>query len=236
MKPVVLAIALLVAGSRIAHAQQVAYAASVVAELDSATQAAVTREVSRARDRGIPVEPLLAKVREGRLKRAPGASIRTAISRLAVRLDSARAALGAESTNDELIAGADAIAAGAGGGSLRAIRAATTRSIAAPLGTLAQLVASGVAQQKAVDAIVALIRKNATPSQVLALGNLVEGDVASGLKPDESAAIRLRGIEMSSVGIGFGGDKVNIVQPTMISSPPWTATGGRPPGPPKRRP
>jgi hypothetical protein len=228
-----LAVALCVTRGTIASGQQVAYAASIGVELDSATQAAVTREVSRARDRGIPVEPLLAKVREGRLKRAPGASIRTAVSKLAVRLDSARAALGAQSSSEELIAGADAIAVGAGEAALRALRAASARPIAAPLGTLAQLVASGVAPVKAVDMIVTLIHKNATPAQVLALGNLVEGDVASGLKPDESAAIRLRGIEMSSLGLG---DKV-----LTTSAPPTGTHPENPPGsggtaPVRRRP
>ena len=218
-----------------ASAQTIAYAASIGAELDSTTQAAVNREVARARDRGIPVEPLLAKVREGRLKRAPGPSIRTAIAKLAGRLDSARTALGPESTSDELIAGADALAAGASGVSLRAIRAASPRSVAGPLGTLAQLVASGVAPHKAVEMIVALIRKNATPAQVLALGNLVEGDVASGMAAGESAAIRLRGIEMSGVNFGMG-DKVNIVQPASpVTTPPVTNPGAQT-GTPKRRP
>ena len=204
------------AGMRPVHAQNVAYAANAPTELDSATAAAVAREISRARDRGIPVEPLFAKVREGRLKRAAGARIRTAIVKLAERLDSARAALGTGSSAEELVAGADAIAAGAGESSLRALRAATTKPIAAPIGTLAQLVASGVAPARAVELIVALLRKNASPTVVLALGNLVEADVASGLKPDESAIFRLRGIEAA---LSFG-DKVEIAQPTMGASTP----------------
>lgn len=209
------------------RAQQVAHAASAGTELDSATQLAVTREIARARERGIPVEPLEAKVREGRLKRAPGVRIRTAVERLAERLAAARAALGAESSADEVIAGADAIAAGADASSLRALRAASSRPLAAPIGTLAQLLASGVAQQKAVDMIVALLRRNAAPAQVLALGNLVESDVAAGLMPEESAAFRLRGIEAA---LGFG-DKLSA--PAATQSPPVT-----PPRPPaaRRRP
>ena len=215
-----------------ARAQQVAYAASVAPELDSVTQAAVTRDVALARERGLPVDPLLAKVREGRLKRAPGASIRSAVAKLMTRLDSARAALGGQSSNEELVAGADAIAVGAGVSSLRAIRAASSKPVTGPLGTLAQLVASGVSPGKATEMILSLIRKNATPSQVLALGNLVERDVASGLNPDDAAAIRLRGIEMTSIGFG---DKVNIVQPAATGDPTGAS---KPPStpPPKRRP
>jgi hypothetical protein len=193
----------LVAAARPVAAQQVAFAANVPGELDSASAAAVAREIARAKERGLPVEPLVAKVREGRLKRAAGPRIRTAVVKLAERLDSARAALGVQSSLEELVAGADAIAAGAGETSLRTLRSATTKPIAAPIGTLAQLVASGVAPQRATEMIVTLIRRNASPAVVLALGNLVEADVASGLRAEESAIFRLRGIEGS---LGFSSD------------------------------
>ncbi|MEO5814075.1 MAG: hypothetical protein ABIT20_02230 [Gemmatimonadaceae bacterium] len=178
-------------------AQQVVFAANVPGELDSASAAAVAKEIARARERGLPVEPLMAKVREGRLKRAAGPRIRIAVIKLAERLDSARAALGGQSSLEELVAGADAIAAGAGETSLRTIRSATTKPLAAPIGTLAQLVASGVAPQRATEMIVTLIQRNASPAVLLALGNLVESDVASGLRAEESAIFRLRGIEGS---------------------------------------
>ena len=213
-----------------AAAQQVAFAASIGPELDSATQVAVTREIARARERSIPVEPLVAKVREGQLKHAQGAQIRAAIVKLAARLDSARAALGTESSADELVAGADALNAGAGTASLRELRAATTsRSIAAPLGTLAQLVASGVQPHRAVEMIVALLRRNASPRQLAALGNLVEGDVSMGLRPDEAAAIRMRGIEGT---LGSFGDKV-----TAAAASPSNPLPANPASkPPQRKP
>ena len=212
-----------------AAAQQVAYAASSGVTLDSATRAVVSREIAKARTLGIPVEPLVAKVREGSLKRAPGARIQAAVEHLVERLSAARAALGLESTAEEVIAGADAIAAGADGASLRALRAASTKPIAGPIGTLAQLLASGVDQRKAVDMIVALLRRNAAPSQVLALGNMVESDVASGLRPDESATFRLRGIEGE---LGFG-DNANLTAAAPITGNPVPTP--KPPVP-KRRP
>ncbi len=222
-----LGVAFAIAGATGLGAQQVAYAAVVDGELDSATQLAVTRAIARAHERGIPVEPLVAKVREGRLKRAPGSRIQSAVERLSDRLAAARAALGAESSVDEVIAGADAIAAGADAASLRALRAASARPIAAPIGTLAQLLASGVDQRKAVDMIVALLRRNAAPAQVLALGNLVESDVASGLRPDESAAFRLRGIEGS---LSNEGDLKAAAAPSVPLSSPGGVSA------PKRRP
>jgi hypothetical protein len=210
--------------------QQVAYAANAFGELDSVTSAAVAKEIARARERGLPVEPLVAKVREGRLKRAGGPRIRTAVMKLAERLDSARAALGALSSTEELVAGADAIAAGAGESSLRTLRAASPKPIAVPIGTLAQLVASGVSPQRAVEMIITLIRKNASPAVVFALGNLVEADVASGLRAEESAVFRLRGIEGS---LGTSADALaNMPTSGMNSGTPPT------PKPPtaKRRP
>ncbi len=214
-----------IVAARPLQAQQVAYAASAGAELDSATQAAITKEIARARERGIPVEPLVAKVREGRLKRAPAPRIRTAVEKLSMRLDSARAALGVASSTEELVAGAEALAAGADGASLRALRAASSRPIAVPIGTLAQLVASGVAPARAVEMIVDLLRRNAAPAQVLALGNLVEVDVAAGLRPDESAAIRLRGIEAA---LPLLGDKVTVSATQPSGLPPVVATPKKP--------
>lgn len=225
------AFALASAFPRYLAAQQVAYAASVAADLDSATVAAVNAVIVRARARGIPVEPLVAKAREGRLKRANGALIRSAVAKLADRLDSARVALGVSSTEEELVAGAEALAQGADMASLRAVRAASAKPVAAPIGTLAQLVASGVTPQRAVEMIVSLLRKNAAPSTVTALGNLVERDVATGLRPDDAASIRLRGIE-GSLGGAFSGDALSTAAPGVVP-------GGKPPaatGPKLRRP
>lgn len=209
-------------------AQQVIFAANAGATLDSASVAAISSEIARARDRGIPVGPLIAKAREGTEKRAKGALIRTAVAKLAERLDSARVALGSASTTSELVAGAEALRAGAGAAALRSVRAATTREVAVPLGTLAQLLLSGLSQPRAVEMIVSLLHRNAAAA-VVALGNQVERDVASGLRADESAIIRLRGIEGS---LGFG-DKVEV-------SSPSTGVGVAPPNPrpakPQRRP
>lgn len=176
------------------RAQDIAYAGGL-SDLDSATRAVLGRAISRARDRGLPVEPLVAKVREGRLKRAPASRISAAVERLSERLSAAREALGANSSPEELTAGADAIAAGAKGTSLREVRAATTQSVTAPIGALAQLLASGVGEAKAVDMVVRLLRRNATPALLVALGNQVEADVATGLSPNASAAFRLRALE-----------------------------------------
>ena len=219
-----LALLLVMAAAAPGAAQQVAYAAAVGADLDSATQAAVTREINGARERGLPVEPLTAKVREGRVKHASGSAIRMAVAALAKRLDSARAGLGAGATTDELSAGAEAIGLGASVMELRALRSASPHNIAAPIGTYAQLLASGVERTRALDMIVTLLRRNAPTQQMIALGNLVEADVASGLGADAAAVFRLRSIE-GSLGMG---DKVT----SAVSG----ADTPHPPSKPSRRP
>ena len=176
-----------------ALAQIPVYTASTASLPDTTLDPLVVREIEYARARGVPAEPLLAKVREGRLKRATTPRIRNAVAALAARLDSARAALGSGASADELVAGADALSAGADGTAVRAVRAASLgRPMSAPLGALAQLVASGVPLTRAVAMIVDLMRRNATPYQVVAFGNAVESDAAGGLPAEEAAQFRWR--------------------------------------------
>jgi hypothetical protein len=231
----VAALGLLLISGRIASAQQVVYAAGV-SPLDSATQAALRSEMSRAQSRGLPVEPLEAKVREGQIKRAAPARIRSAVTALAVRLDTARAALGPASNAAELVAGADALAAGADAGALRTLRTtAGARDLAAPLGALAQLVASGVASGRATQMIVELLKRGVTPREVLAFGIAVESDVVAGVPPEESAVFRLRAIE----GAEFKGARAATALGQDGGRPVTPATGGPGAGDaatPKRRP
>ena len=214
-------------------AQQIAYAASAVAELDSATQAAVVRELGRARSRGLPVQPLVAKVREGQVKRATPDRIRIAVSALATRLDSARSALGAESNVAEIVAGADAIAAGVTMPTLRSVRAAGgVRDLSAPLGALAQLVASVVPARRATEMVLELLKRDAGPRELLAFGNAVETDVGAGVPAEESAVFRLRAIESQ----GIGADRLTVSAPdgvpTSLGKPGGNTSGATP----KRRP
>jgi hypothetical protein len=165
----------------------------VAVSLADTVDVMISSAIETARRQGIPIAPLEAKVREGRLKRASASRIRSAVVALASRLDSARAALGPAATTEELVAGADALAAGADVTAVRAVHAASLgRPVSAPLGALAQLVASGVPSSRALTLIVDLIRRNATPAQVIAFGNSVETDAAGGLPAEESARFRWR--------------------------------------------
>lgn len=226
-----IAVALGATTAHAAAAQASAYAAGVA---DTTLEPALARVIDGASARGIPSAPLLAKVREGRLKRANPARIRSALASLVARLDSARAALGPTASTDELVAGADAFAAGADATAVRAVRTASAgRPVSAPLGALAQLVASGVPSPRAVAMVVELLRRNASPAQVLAFGNSVESDVVSGLPAEEAAVLRLHSFG-ANVGDALTAPVVDVtagVRPGNLSGAPNT-----PPKTPKRRP
>ena len=211
-------------------AQTAEYAAAVG---DTTLDASLVRVIDGASARGLPPAPLLAKVREGRLKRATTARIRSALASLVTRLDSARAALGPAASASELVAGADAFAAGADASAVRAVSAASGgRPVSAPLGALAQLVASGVPSSRAVAMVVELLRRNASPAQVLAFGNSVESDVMSGLPAEEAAALRLH-----SFGASTGGEALGAAEmPTATRPGNLTGTANTTPKTPKRRP
>lgn len=226
-----LALALTLGAPHGAVSQTAAYAAGVG---DTTLDATLTRVIDGASARGIPSAPLLAKVREGRLKRANTARIRSALASLVTRLDSARAALGPAASIDELVAGADAFAAGADATAVRAVRAASAgRPVSAPLGALAQLVASGVPSPRAVAMVVELLRRNASPAQVLAFGNSVESDVVSGLPAEEAAVLRLHSFG-ANVGDALTSPAVDVT--TGVRPGNFTGTQNTPPKTPKRRP
>jgi len=225
-----LATAALLAGAWSASAQQPVFAANSATTLDSATRASLTREFGEARARGLPVEPLVAKVREGLLKRARPERIQSAVAVLAKRLESARSALGTSSNAAELVAGADALSAGADPAALRAVRAASgARDAAAPLGALAQLVATGIPSKRAAQMIVDLLARDASPSQVLAFGVAVETDVGAGMPATESALFRMRQIE-SAINSGDAATATQGLGGYLQNTP-----SGRN-GQPKRRP
>lgn len=195
------------------------------------TDPTIRREIELAHARGIPVEPLLSKVREGRLKRAPMPRIRTAVVALAARLDSARSIFGPDATVEELTAGADALAAGASVAELRVVASAvTTRPVSAPIGALAQLVASGVPPKRAAEMIVELLRRKVGGAVVLAFGNLVESDAANGVPAEEAAVFRLRSLATGGAST-LGPSRPSGVEAAgqVLRPPPTSST-------PRRRP
>ena len=116
--------------------------------------------------------------------------------------------------------------AGAEMAALRAVRVASgARDVAAPLGALAQLVATGVPSRRAMQMIVELVRREAPAERVLAFGVAVENDVGTGLPATEAAVFRMRQIEASLVA----GDRTTLGGPVSPSAGGFTQDRKNPP-------
>lgn len=183
------ALAIAAAGGR-AGAQD----SRLAAQLDAATQARVSEVIERARAASLPVEPLVDKALEGARKRAPDARIIEAVTSLAARLDSSRAALGTASTDAELVAAAAALQAGVRPVVLSRLRQERAgRSLAVPLVVLGDLVARGVPHDTASALILLVAHEGLGDETLLAIQRDVQRDVRDGAHPATAAAIRARG-------------------------------------------
>ncbi|MDQ3997923.1 MAG: hypothetical protein M3303_13005, partial [Gemmatimonadota bacterium] len=131
----------------------------------------------------------------GAMKRAAGARIRAAVSALAQRLEVARAALAPSPTDADITAGAGALAIGVPRETLRTIRSIRPdRPVTVPLGVLTELVARSVPVDRAATLVVQLLRRGATSTQLVALGEDVQRDIAAGIEPGAAFDIRTRGV------------------------------------------
>lgn len=157
----------------------------VTAIRDDATRAVVMEQLTLAKERGLPAEPLVAKALEGVAKNANSARIRAAMGALQKRLRRANELLAPSPTVDELSAGADALSVGVSEKTLKMMRqAAPRRSIAVELGVLTELVARHVPESKASRMVLQLMARGATGAQFTALNTAVQSDVAAGLTPE----------------------------------------------------
>lgn len=165
---------------------------------DDATRSVVLEQLTLARDRGLPAEPLMAKALEGVAKNASSARIRAAMDALQKRLRRANDLLAPSPTVEELSAGADALLVGVPDKTLKQMRqAAPRRSIAVELGVLTELVARNVPPAKASKMVLELMARGATSAQLTALNAAVQNDVAAGLTPE--AALDRHGSGMMSL-------------------------------------
>lgn len=170
---------------------------------DSATTAAVQRVLVDAERQGLPLGPLVLKVREGTAKRASSARLLQALSQLAARLGDARSALPPGRTERELAAAAEALQAGVTPAQLTRIgQRAAQQSLTVPLGVLTQLIAAGVPKARAVTLVEALLARGATIQQLVALGDAVESDIVAGLAAPVAFSLRSNGLLESLPPLG----------------------------------
>jgi hypothetical protein len=188
-----------------ASAQQPAQDTSTLARLeqtlDAETYRAVAQVIDGARSRDLPTDPLIDRALEGAMKRAPGPRIRAAVASLAQRLEVAKKALAPAPTESDIAAGAGALSVGVPRETLRDIRAIRPdRPIAVPLGVLTELVSRSVPVERATMLVVELLRRGATPPQLVALGEDVQRDIAAGIEPSAALDIRTRGVASALPG------------------------------------
>ena len=166
-----------------------------IAGLDRETNAQVARIVESVRANGLPVDPILSKVRFALVVHAPPSRIVATAQAVATRLEVARGVVAPHGAPADIAAGEEALSFDIPKDVLRKVaQASLDRSVAVPIGVLTQLVVSGVPANKAGQMVTELIKRGATATQLVALGNDVNADVQGGARAGESADIRMRGL------------------------------------------
>src|SRR5215467_7880337 len=130
---------------------------------DRDANAELTRILSAARDAGLPVKPILGKVRYGVMAHATPDSIVAKVRSLVARLAVSKDALAPDTTAADIAYGADALEYGATRQELIAVRQASGEKPAPiPFSVLAQLVGSGVPAKRAAASVIDLIKRRAS--------------------------------------------------------------------------
>ena len=205
---------------------------------DQDASAQVARIVASARSQGLPTNPIVGKVNYGvRVTRAPAGKIVESAKLIATRLEIAREALQPNPTVPEIEGGAAALGENATTESLKAVRSAGgSRSVATALGVLTQLLANKMPIDSATKIVTDLLRRGATPEQLVAFQGNVSADVARGYDVMEAADLRARGL-VAAMGSGTASGAFTSadVEASAVTSgrnnPP-----GTPPKTPPRRP
>ena len=169
--------------------------AQLAAIPDTVVRASISALIAEATRRGLPAEPLVTKAQEGVEKGAPPARIEAAVRAMTGRLITASQALAPVLTLGDLRAGADALGAGVTADVLRQVReVSANRSVAVPVGVVAQLTARGVPPVRAGAAVAVLLKRGAANAQLLDLQQKVQEDLGAGISPSTALDIRTRNL------------------------------------------
>ena len=199
---------------RAAAAQQRPTVATLDGRVSPALRARLTILTDSASSVKLPVAPLVDKALEGASKHADDARIFDAVHVVLDNLRTARIALGAAASDDELTSGVAALRAGVTPATLVAVRRALpARPLTVPLSVLGALVAEGVPPESASATMLEYARRT-DDAMLLALGRKFARAVADGVPPR----------------IAFANTLATGTQ--ALSTP----TAGSPPPPPAPRP
>jgi hypothetical protein len=168
-----------------------------LSRLDSSTRVAVGAFVDSARKVRLPTEPLVDKALEGSQKGADDDRIVTAVRGLFAELRTAKGALGAGASTDEINAGANALHAGLPMTNLAQLRAASQRAgrarVTLPLTVATDLVARGVPVGVASDVVLSLAKAGLRDADFTMFQRNVRLDIERGADAATAAQTRARG-------------------------------------------
>jgi hypothetical protein len=228
-----IAVAVLMYSSSSAFAQE----SSLMIPNDREASAQVASIVASAREAGLPTNPIVGKVNYGvnAMRSKPNDIVRAA-SIVKTRLETARTALAPNPTEQEITQGADALGASATIETLRELRrAGRNRSVAAALGLLTQLLSSQVPLPRATAMATELLQREATPTQIVALGNDIASDMLVGVRIDASMDVRMHHL-IATLAAQRGTAAAAAQGDALAATGNPRSTSGTPPPPPPRRP
>lgn len=175
---------------------------SRLARLDSSTRVEVTALLDSAKKARLPGEPLIDKALEGVIRGAEGPRIVSAVRGLYAELRTARAALGAGASADEITAGANALHAGLPMRNLAQLRSASQRAgrtrVTMPLTVATDLIARGVPAAVASDVVLSLTRAGLRDADYSMFQRNVRLDIENGADAATAAQTRARGAVLHS--------------------------------------
>lgn len=197
---------------------------------DAAASAELSKIIEATRANGLPIDPILAKIRQAVLfAHTPAPRIVAVARAMSARLEEARAALAPNPTQLDIAAGGDALGHKVSAQSLKDIRRVSgNRPVAVPLGVLTQLVTNQVDEKKATKIVADLIRNGANSDMLVAYGNQVSSDVQSGTKPNNAADLRNMGLS-AVLGVPGAAAAANV-------GDALTSAGAPTPPPGKKKP
>ncbi|MFI5239583.1 MAG: hypothetical protein ACHQQP_07205 [Gemmatimonadales bacterium] len=212
--------ALLVSGMAVmAGAQGTASLAQLDGRASASLRAQITSLADSLTRADLPTAPIVDKTLEGISKGASEQRIMIAVRGVAVDLGIARRALG-PSSDYELASAVAALRAGATPDALVALRRSLPgRSLVVPMSVLASLLVDGAPSTSAVKAVVA-VAKQRDDSTLLAYGQAVSRDMASGVAPTTAMfSPRGSGVTLSSLDAGRPGTVGSPLPPTPKPKP-----------------
>jgi hypothetical protein len=167
--------------------------ARLQARLDPDAAHAVIELIRSARAAGLPTQPLVGRAFEGASRGAPSAVIIGAVREQLDATTTARAALGAASDPNELVAGAMALLSGVPADTLVRLRLMRPRqSLVVPLVVLSDLIARHVPVDAASSTVITASRSGARDADLLRLREHVEKALDKGASPALATGTGLR--------------------------------------------